>query len=118
MRPLEGERRRRYGGGSLLDAAHGAHQLGLGGHLLAHQRARGELVDAGLGAPSHAAAAMEMGADAVLINTAVAVATDPVRMAEAFKIAVAAGRTAHEIGLAPQRREADATSPLTGFLNQ
>jgi thiazole synthase len=76
------------------------------------------VVDAGLGAPSHAAAAMEMGADAVLINTAVAVATDPVRMAEAFKIAVAAGRTAHEIGLAPQRREADATSPLTGFLNQ
>ena len=76
------------------------------------------VVDAGLGAPSHAAAAMEMGADAVLINTAVAVAADPVRMAEAFKRAVAAGRTAFEIGLAPQHREADATSPLTGFLNQ
>ena len=76
------------------------------------------VVDAGLGAPSHAAAAMEMGADAVLINTAIAVAADPVRMAEAFRAAVMAGRTAYEIGLAPQRREADATSPMTGFLNQ
>ena len=76
------------------------------------------VVDAGLGAPSHAAAAMEMGADAVLVNTAIAVANDPVRMAEAFKTAVVAGRTAYEIGIAPQRREADATSPLTGFLNQ
>jgi thiazole synthase len=75
------------------------------------------VVDAGLGAPSHAAEAMEMGAAAVLVNTAVAVATDPVRMAEAFKAAVEAGRAAYEIGLAPQRREASATSPLTGFLN-
>ncbi|MCG3149945.1 MAG: Thiazole synthase [Verrucomicrobiae bacterium] len=75
------------------------------------------VVDAGLGAPSHAAAAMELGAAAVLVNTAIAVATDPVRMAEAFKAAVEAGRAAFEIGLAPQRREAVATSPLTGFLN-
>jgi len=76
------------------------------------------IVDAGLGAPSHAAEAMEMGADAVLINTAVAVATDPVRMAGAFKAAVEAGRAAYEIGLAPKRREAEPTSPLTGFLDE
>jgi thiazole synthase len=76
------------------------------------------VVDAGLGAPSHAAEAMEMGADAVLVNTAIAVATDPVRMAGAFKAAVEAGRVAFELGLAPQRREAGATSPLTGFLKE
>src|ERR1051325_1789631 len=75
------------------------------------------VVDAGLGAPSHAAEAMEMGADAVLVNTAVAVAADPVRMAEAFKAAVDAGRAAYEIGLAPKRREADATSPLTSLFS-
>lgn len=76
------------------------------------------VVDAGLGAPSHAAEAMEMGADAVLVNTAIAVAADPVRMAQAFKLAVEGGRTAYEIGLAPKQREAEATSPLTGFLNE
>lgn len=76
------------------------------------------VVDAGLGAPSHAAEAMEMGADAVLVNTAIAVAADPVRMARAFRAAVEAGRTAFEIGLAPKRHEADATSPLTGFLDE
>jgi thiazole synthase len=76
------------------------------------------VVDAGLGAPSHAAEAMEMGADAVLVNTAIAVAADPVRMATAFKTAVEAGRTAYEVGLSPKRREASATSPLTGFLNE
>jgi thiazole synthase len=75
------------------------------------------IVDAGLGAPSHAAEAMEMGSAGVLVNTAIAVATDPVRMARAFKAAVEAGRTAFEIGLAPKRRDAAATSPLTGFLN-
>jgi len=75
------------------------------------------VVDAGLGAPSQAAEAMEMGADAVLINTAIAVATDPIRMARAFKAAVEAGREAFEIGLAPAHRQANATSPLTGFLN-
>ncbi len=76
------------------------------------------VVDAGLGAPSHAAEAMEMGADAVLVNTAIAVATDPERMAEAFKGAVTAGRAAYEIGLAVKRKEAEPTSPLTGFLNE
>jgi len=75
------------------------------------------VVDAGLGAPSDAAEAMEMGADAVLVNTAVATAADPVRMAAAFRAAVDAGRSAYEIGLVPKRREAQATSPLTGFLN-
>jgi thiazole synthase len=74
------------------------------------------VVDAGLGAPSHAAEAMEMGADAVLVNTAIAVASDPLRMARAFKAAVEAGREAYEIGLAPRRKAAEATSPLTGFL--
>jgi thiazole synthase len=76
------------------------------------------VVDAGLGAPSHAAEALEMGADAVLVNTAIAVAADPVRMAAAFQAAVEAGRAAYEVGLAPKRKEADATSPLTGFLNE
>lgn len=75
------------------------------------------VVDAGLGAPSHAAEAMEMGADAVLVNTAIAVAADPLRMARAFKAAIEAGRAAYEIGLAPEQLEASATSPLTGFLN-
>jgi thiazole synthase len=59
---------------------------------------------------------MELGADAVLINTAIAVAADPVRMARAFKAAVEAGRDAHEIGLAPRSQEAHPTSPLTAFL--
>ncbi len=76
------------------------------------------VVDAGLGSPSHAAEAMELGADAVLINTAIAVASDPIRMARAFKAAVEAGRDAYEIGLAPRSREAQATSPLTGFLER
>ncbi|MEP6663585.1 MAG: thiazole synthase [Verrucomicrobiota bacterium] len=75
------------------------------------------VVDAGIGAPSHAAAAMEMGADAVLVNTAIAVANDPLRMAGAFKMAVECGRAAYEIGLAAELEMASATSPLTGFLN-
>lgn len=75
------------------------------------------VVDAGLGAPSHAADAMEMGADAVLVNTAIAVAHDPNRMAVAFKQAVEAGRAAYESGLAAQSSVASATSPLTGFLD-
>ncbi|MGC8743980.1 MAG: thiazole synthase [Verrucomicrobiia bacterium] len=74
------------------------------------------VVDAGLGAPSHAAEAMEMGADAVLVNTAIAVAQDPVKMAIAFKMAVEAGRTAYEVGLGEQSFIARATSPLTAFL--
>jgi thiazole synthase len=76
------------------------------------------VVDAGLGAPSHAAEAMEMGADAVLMNTAIAVASDPNRMATAFKLAVEAGRTAYEVGLAARQGTASATSPLTAFLDQ
>lgn len=76
------------------------------------------VVDAGLGAPSHAAEAMELGADAVLVNTAIAVAPDPNRMAVAFKWAVEAGRAACEIGVAAPQLEASATSPLTGFLDQ
>jgi len=74
------------------------------------------VVDAGLGAPSHAAQAMEMGADAVLVNTAIAAAADPVRMATAFKQAVWAGRLAYEAGMAPKSTAAIASSPLTGFL--
>jgi len=75
------------------------------------------VVDAGIGAPSHAAEAMEMGADAVLVNTAIAVAADPNRMARAFKAAVEAGRAAYEIGIAPAQDTASATSPLTAFLD-
>lgn len=75
------------------------------------------VVDAGLGAPSHAADAMEMGADAVLVNTAIAVAGDPVLMAVAFKNAVIAGRQAFNAGLGAVSRTAQATSPLTAFLN-
>src|SRR6186713_3096162 len=74
------------------------------------------VVDAGIGAPSHAAEAMELGAGAVLVNTAIAVASDPNRMAVAFKTAVEAGRTAYESGLGPQSQLASATSPLTAFL--
>src|SRR5438445_8913148 len=76
------------------------------------------VVDAGLGAPSHAAEAMELGADAVLVNTAIAVARDPVAMARAFKHGVEAGRTAWVAGRAPERSDADASRPLTGFLDR
>lgn len=75
------------------------------------------IVDAGLGAPSHAAEAMEMGADAVLVNTAIAVAGDPVEMARAFDLAVKAGRMAFNAGLGSVSHSAQATSPLTSFLN-
>lgn len=74
------------------------------------------VVDAGLGAPSHAAEAMEMGADAVLVNTAIAVAGDPVLMARAFKKGVEAGREAFVAGMRQPRKKAEASSPLTGFL--
>lgn len=76
------------------------------------------VVDAGIGAPSQAAEAMEMGADAVLVNTAIAIAPDPTGMAIAFKKAVEAGREAFEIGLGLSTPTAVATSPLTGFLYQ
>lgn len=75
------------------------------------------VVDAGLGAPSHAAEAMEMGADAVLVNTAIASAGDPVEMAVAFKMAVEAGRKAFIAGLGAKSTDAQATSPLTSFLD-
>lgn len=74
------------------------------------------VVDAGLGAPSHAAEAMEMGADAVLVNTAISDAQDHGLMAKAFKLATEAGRLAYLAGLGPQRDTAEASSPLTGFL--
>lgn len=76
------------------------------------------VVDAGIGFPSQAAEAMEMGADAVLINTAIAVANDPIRMARAFASAVAAGRDAFEIQNSLQSLRASPTSPLTAFLDQ
>lgn len=76
------------------------------------------VVDAGLGAPSHAAEAMEIGADAVLVNTAMAVARDPVEMARGFRLAVEAGRAGYLAGAAGPRAEAEASSPLTGFLGE
>ena len=75
------------------------------------------VVDAGIGAPSHAAEAMEMGADAVLVNTAIAVSSNPVQMAKAFKLAVQAGRLAFEAKLAERSFLANASSPLTSFLD-
>lgn len=76
------------------------------------------VVDAGIGAPSHAAEAMEMGADAVLVNTAIAVAGDPVAMAEAFRMATEAGRRAYLAGLGAVADTAAPTSPLTAFLSE
>jgi thiazole synthase len=75
------------------------------------------IVDAGIGAPSHAAAALEAGADAVLVNTAIAVAGKPIAIAHAFKQAVEAGRTAYLSGLPSIREQAHSSSPLTDFLN-
>ncbi len=75
------------------------------------------IIDAGLGAPSHAAEAMEMGADAVLVNTAIAVADNPVEMAIAFRLAVEAGRRGYLAGLGTISSFAQATSPLTSFLD-
>ena len=75
------------------------------------------VVDAGIGAPSHAAEAMELGADCCLVNTAIAVAGDPVAMADAFRQAVIAGRQAYEAGLGAISDSAEASSPLTAFLN-
>jgi thiazole synthase len=74
------------------------------------------VVDAGLGAPSHAAEAMELGADAVLVNTAIAIARDPVEMARGFRLGVEAGRAAYLAGLPRESEAASATSPLTGLL--
>ncbi|PUV25723.1 MULTISPECIES: thiazole synthase [Sphingobacterium] len=74
------------------------------------------IVDAGIGAPSDAAKAMEIGADAVLVNTAIAISNNPVEMAAAFKQAVSAGRKAYEAGLGPITSRAVSSSPLTSFL--
>lgn len=76
------------------------------------------VVDAGIGAPSHAAEALEMGADAVLVNTAIAAAGDPVRMAHAFRVTVEAGREAFEAGLPMRSGTAVATSPISAFLSR
>ena len=76
------------------------------------------VIDAGIGAPSQAAEAMEMGADFVLVNTAIAVAGNPVEMAKAFKEAVISGRRAFEAGLGAVNMCAEASSPLTSFLNE
>ncbi|WP_435139572.1 thiazole synthase [Formosa sp. A9] len=75
------------------------------------------IVDAGIGSPSHAAHAMELGADAVLVNTAIAVSQNPIAMGKAFKLAVGAGRMAYQAKLAPVKQQAEASSPLTSFLN-
>lgn len=75
------------------------------------------IVDAGIGAPSHAAYAMELGADAVLVNTAIAVSKNPIVMGNAFKMAVKAGRMAYKAKLASVKNHAEASSPLTSFLN-
>jgi thiazole synthase len=76
------------------------------------------VVDAGIGSPSHALEAMELGADAVLVNTAIAVAQDPVQMAQAFRLALEAGELARHAGLGHRQRVAAASSPLTAFLSQ
>ena len=76
------------------------------------------IVDAGIGSPSQAAQAMEIGADAVLVNTAIAVSQNPVAMAEAFKLSVKAGRMAYKARLAPIQHTAEASSPLTSFLSE
>ena len=76
------------------------------------------IVDAGIGSPSHACWAMELGADAVLVNTAIAVSNEPVAMAKAFKMAVQSGKMAYESGLAAQSDQAAATSPFTSFLDE
>jgi len=85
--------------------------------LIVEQAGVPVVVDAGLGAPSHAAEAMELGCDAVLVNTAIAIARDPVLMAAAFARGTVAGRQAWLAGRALPRRSAQASSPLTGFLD-
>jgi thiazole synthase len=74
------------------------------------------LVDAGVGTASDAAIALELGCDAVLLNSAIAMAKDPVRMARAMKLAVEAGRLSHLAGRMPRRMGADPSSPLTGLI--
>lgn len=75
------------------------------------------IIDAGIGRPSHAAQAMELGADAILINTAIATSSDPLRMAIAFAKAIEAGRMAYEVGLLKEYEYAQASSPLEDFIS-
>lgn len=84
--------------------------------IIIDQAAVPVVVDAGIGAPSHASEALEMGADAVLVNTAIAVADSPVHMAQAFRLAVEAGAMAARAGQGARQSRAVATSPLTRFL--
>lgn len=86
--------------------------------IIIEQSALPVIIDAGIGAPSHAAEAMEMGADAVLVNTAIAVAGNPIEMAKAFKLAVESGRVAYEAGLGVKSNLVSASSPLTSFLEE
>ncbi len=86
-------------------------------HIIIEQSNVPVVVDAGIGSPSHAAAAMEAGADAVLVNTAIAVARDPVAIAHAFRMGVEAGRMAYKAGLPASKLQAESSSPLTDFLN-
>lgn len=86
--------------------------------ILIHEVELPIIVDAGIGRPSEAAEAMEMGAAAVLVNTAIATARDPVSMAQAFSMGVRAGRMAYLAGLASTKEFAEASSPLTGFLGR
>lgn len=93
-------------------------QTGMQVSIIIEQARVPVVVDAGIGAPSHAARAMEMGADAVLVNTAIAVAGDPVRMAAAFKMAVEAGRDGFESGLGASSASAHASSPAHGRIGE
>ena len=86
--------------------------------MIVDQAAIPIVIDAGLGAPSHAAEAMEIGADAVLVNTAIAIAGDPIQMALAFKKAVEAGRLAYQAQLGETSSMAKASSPLTNLSQQ
>jgi thiazole synthase len=87
-------------------------------HIIVEQAAVPVVVDAGLGAPSHVAECMEMGCDAVLVNTAIAVAGDPAEMGRAICQGVEAGRRAFLAGTPPEREDAEPSSPLTGFLDK
>jgi thiazole synthase len=86
--------------------------------IMVEQKSVPVVVDAGLGSPSHAAAAMELGADAVLVNTAIARAGDPVEMARAFSLGVEAGRAAFLAGLIEERETAEPSSPVTGLVTR
>jgi thiazole synthase len=86
--------------------------------IMVEQKSVPLVVDAGLGSPSHAAAAMELGADAVLVNTAIARAGDPAEMARAFGLGVEAGRRAYLAGLIEERETAEPSSPLTGLVTR